>query len=124
MKKTILIVDDELPFVETVKASLEFEGYEIVAVHDGQTGLEKAREIKPDLILLDVMMPKMNGYQVCRELKQSDETKGVPIIVLTAKAQESDKYWGKEVGADEYITKPFEMDELLEKIKSLLKEEA
>lgn len=121
MKKKILIIDDEAPFVETINVRLEFEGYEVLSAGDGQEGLEKAREIKPDLILLDVMMPKMDGYQVCRMLKFDDNFKDIPIIMLTARAQDTDRKTGKEVGANDYISKPFEMDELLEKIKELLK---
>ena len=118
-KKKILLVDDEVFFVKTTKSRLEFEGYNVTVANDGQMALSKVQETKPDIILLDVMMPKMNGYQVCRALRQGNETKDIPIIMLTARAQESDKFWGTEVGTTAYITKPFEMEDLLEKIRLL-----
>lgn len=120
-QKKILIVDDESTFLEALQVRLEANGYSVVSASDGQEGLEKAKEEKPDMILLDVMMPKMNGYQVCRELKQNPETKGIKIIMLTAKAQESDKFWGQECGTDSYVTKPFENEELLKRIEEVLK---
>lgn len=120
MKKKILIVDDERDLVETLIFRLENAGYEVTAAYDGLQGLEKAREIGPDLILLDIMMPKMNGFQVCKELKIDDSTKNIIIIMLTAKAQDGDKFLGKNVGADDYVTKPFDGLVLLEKIKSKL----
>ena len=119
-RKRILIVDDEKDLVDILKARLEIEGYEILAAYDGQEGLEKAQEEKPDLILLDVMMPKMNGYQVCRLLKYDEEFQNIPVIIITARGQEQDKMTGDEVGADEYITKPFENGVLFAKIKELL----
>ena len=85
--------------------------------------LGKIPEEKPDLILLDIMLPEMNGYQVCRELKCNPETKTIPVVVVTAKSQESDKFWAKETGADDYLTKPFEMEELLQKIQDNLLED-
>lgn len=119
-KKKILVVDDEGELVKGLQIRLEASGFEVIAAFDGQEGLEKARDEKPDLILLDVMMPKMNGYQVCRELKNDENTKNIVVIMLTAKGQESDKFWGKEVGANDYVIKPFESSELMEKIKELL----
>jgi len=119
-RKRILIVDDEKDLVDILKTRLEIEGYEILAAYDGQEGLEKAQEEKPDLILLDVMMPKMNGYQVCRLLKYDEEFQNIPVIIITARGQEQDKMTGDEVGADEYITKPFENGVLFAKIKELL----
>jgi DNA-binding response OmpR family regulator len=122
MAKRILIVDDEKDLVDILKARLEIEGYEVLTAYDGQEGLEKAQEEKPDLILLDIMMPKMNGYQVCRLLKFDDEYKRIPIVIITARGQEQDKSTGEEVGANEYITKPFENGVLLAKIKELIGE--
>ncbi len=119
MSKRILIVDDEEDLVFILKARLEMEGYEILTAYDGQEGLTKAQEEKPNLILLDVMMPKMNGYQVCRLLKFDEEYRHIPIIMLTARGQDQDVATGKEVGADEYITKPFENDFLIAKINEL-----
>ncbi len=119
-KKRILIVDDERDIVETIQFMLESEGFECLTAYDGEDALLKARTENPDLILLDIMLPKINGYQVCRLLKSDEEYKHLPIIMLTAKVQESDKFWGKESGADDYVTKPFEMEKLIQKIQGYL----
>ena len=119
-KKRILIVDDERDIVETIQFMLESEGLECLTAYDGEDALLKARTENPDLILLDIMLPKINGYQVCRLLKSDEEYKHIPIIMLTAKVQESDKFWGKESGADDYVTKPFEMEKLIQKIQGYL----
>lgn len=118
----ILVIDDEHDLVETLTFRLEAAGYEVVSAFDGQEGLKKVKEEKPDLILLDVMMPKMDGYQVCRMLKFDQKFKDIPIIMLTARGQLQDKNIGKDVGANEYVTKPFESADLLERIKKLLKQ--
>lgn len=120
-KKRILLVDDEKDLVETLSFRLEANDYEVIAAYDGHEGLDKAKKEKPDLIILDLMLPKMDGYKVCRILKFDEKYKNIPIILFTARAQESDKKLGEEVGADTYITKPFEPQILLEKIKALLK---
>jgi len=99
---------------------LKSKGYDIVVAHSGEEALRKTKEERPDLILLDVMMPPPNGYQVCRTLKDDPEYKRIPIIFLTAKGTDSDKFWGMESGAEDYITKPFEADDLLAKIKALI----
>lgn len=117
----ILIVDDEADLAETIRFSLELEGYNVLVASDGEAGLNVARQEKPDLILLDLMLPKLDGYKVCRLLKFDERYKSIPILMLTAKTQEKDKILGKETGANEYLTKPFEMDELMAKIKSYLK---
>ena len=119
-KKNILLIDDERDLVETVEMSLKSKGYEVVTAFDGEEGLKVALETKPDIVILDLMMPKMNGYQVCWELKNNEVTKDLKVIMLTAKTQESDKFWGYETGADDYITKPFEMAELVKKIAKFL----
>lgn len=119
-KKRIMIVDDEKDLVETLTFRLEAAGYEVLAAFDGQEGLEKVRREKPDLILLDVMMPKLDGYQVCRMLKFDEKFKKTPVIMLTARGQEQDKNTGKTVGADAYMTKPFDSKALLDKIKELI----
>lgn len=119
-KKKILIVEDESVQSLTVKDRLEFEGYEVIIAVDGQEGLTKAKEEKPDLIMLDLMLPKMDGYKVCRMLKFDTKYKHISIIMFTARAQESDEKMGMEVGADAYITKPFEPAVLIAKIKELL----
>ena len=122
MTKKLFIADDELDFLSTLKARLEFEGFVVATAVDGKEALRKIREEKPDLVLLDVMMPKMNGYQVCRELKRDSTTESIPVVMVTAKSQESDRFWGKEVGADAYVTKPVDIDELIEKISGFLGE--
>ena len=116
--KKILLVDDETDLVETVRFSLEMEGFTVLVSHDGEDALKQARKENPDLIVLDIMLPKLDGYKVCRLLKFDERYKHIPILMLTAKTQEKDKTLGMEIGADEYITKPFEMDELMEKVKS------
>lgn len=120
--KKILIVDDEKDLVETLIFQLEAFGYEVVTANDGADGLEKAKTVKPDLIILDLMLPKMDGYKVCGLLKSDSRYAKIPIIMFTARAQASDIALGKEVGADAYITKPFEHDVLTGKIKELLRE--
>jgi len=120
-KKKILLVEDEKVLMETVTLRLEDNGYEVISAYDGFKGLEKAKKEKPDLIILDLMLPKMDGYKVCGLLKADTRYNKIPIIMFTARAQESDKKMGKEVGANAYITKPFEPQLLLEKIRELLK---
>jgi len=120
-KQRVLIVDDEKDIVETIKFRLEFEGFECLVAYEGEEALLKARRENPDLILLDIMLPKINGYKVCRLLKFDESYKHIPIIMLTAKTQETDKLTGKETGADEYVCKPFVMDELVKMITKYLK---
>jgi two-component system alkaline phosphatase synthesis response regulator PhoP len=121
-KKRILIVDDEPDLLETIQINLELEGYECLVAYDGFRGYERAQKEKPDLIILDVMLPGMNGYKVCRLLKFDEKFKHIPIIMLTAEAQEKDRLTGKETGADLYMTKPFSADKLLAKVKEYLRE--
>ena len=119
MSKTkILLVDDERDLVETMEMALEAKGYEVICAYDGDEGLKQAVATHPDIIILDLMMPKMNGYHVCWELKNNDTTREIKVIMLTAKTQESDKFWGHETGADDYITKPFEMSHLIQRIET------
>ncbi len=120
MLKKILIVDDEADLVETVRFPLEMEGFNVLVSYNGEDALNQARKEKPDLIILDLMLPKLDGYKVCRLLKFDEKYKHIPILMLTAKTQEKDKILGMETGADEYITKPFEMDDLMEKVKAYL----
>ncbi len=117
----ILIVDDEPDLVETIRFALELEGYKVLVAVNGEEGLNTARQEKPDLILLDLMLPKLDGYKVCRLLKFDERYKSIPILMLTARTQDKDRILGKETGANEYLTKPFDMDELMAKIKSYLK---
>jgi two-component system alkaline phosphatase synthesis response regulator PhoP len=118
--KKILVVDDEVDLVETVRFPLEMEGFDVLVSYNGEDALNQARKESPDLIILDLMLPKLDGYKVCRLLKFDERYKHIPILMLTAKTQEKDKILGKETGADEYITKPFEMDYLMEKVKAYL----
>ncbi|MFC1646368.1 response regulator transcription factor, partial [Candidatus Omnitrophota bacterium] len=109
--------------VEMVTMRLEASGYEVISAADGQEALDKARQEKPDLIILDLMLPKMDGYKVCGLLKADVRYNRIPIIIFTARAQESDQKMGEEAGADAYITKPFDSEVLLSKIEVLLKKE-
>lgn len=123
MSKKLLIVDDEKDMVFAVKLQLEANGFDVITAHDGQAALELARKEKPDLLILDLMLPKIDGYKVCRMLKFDEKYKHIPIIMFTARIQKSDEKLGYEVGADAYVTKPFELPVLLSKIRELLKEE-
>lgn len=116
MSRRILIVDDEKNIVDILRFNLEREDYEVLSAYDGREGLRLAREGAPDLILLDVMLPYMDGFEVCRALR--DEGNGVPIIMITAREGETDKVLGLELGADDYITKPFSIRELLARVKA------
>jgi twitching motility two-component system response regulator PilH len=109
----ILVVDDSPSMLNMMSAPLKEKGYDIVTAADGEEALEKAQGEKPDLILLDVILPKKNGFQVCRQLKTAPETKDIKIILVTTKDQESDKFWGLKQGADEYMTKPFTSEDLV-----------
>ena len=118
----ILVIDDETQLIEMVQMRLEAAGYEVITASDGQEGLDKAKSVEPDLILCDVMMPKMDGYKVCGLLKNDSRYSKIPLILFTARAQQDDQDVGDEVGADAYITKPFEPPVLLAKIKELLEQ--
>lgn len=116
-KPHILLVDDEPNIVKIISRRLAFEGFEVSVAVDGEMALEKAHALKPDLILLDVMLPKISGYEVCRQLKLDPRFKKIPIIMLTALAQQKDEELGFEVGTDAYMRKPFKTQQLLDKIK-------
>lgn len=118
MSSRILIIDDEKPIVEILKYNLEKNGYSTIEAYDGEEGLRLAQEKNPDLILLDVMLPKMDGFTVLRILRQTMTT---PILMLTAKEEEVDKVLGLELGADDYVTKPFSMRELIARVKANLR---
>jgi two-component system phosphate regulon response regulator PhoB len=115
----ILIVEDERSLTKVLTYNLQREGYEVVLAHDGQEGLRKAQTLLPDLILLDLMLPVMGGLEVCRELRAGERTREIPIIMLTAKAEETDQIVGFSMGADDYVTKPFSIKVLLQRIKAL-----
>ena len=117
-KKTVLIVEDEKNIVDIIRFNLQRTGYDTLEAYDGEAGLAMAREKKPDLILLDVMMPKMMGFDVCRALREEGDN--VPVIILTAREEEEDKILGLEIGADDYITKPFNMEVLKLRINKII----
>lgn len=117
--ETILIIEDDPTMLRGLKDNFEFEGYRVQTATDGDLGLKAALKIKPDLIVLDLMLPKINGYEVCRFLRE--EQLDMPIIMLTAKGQESDKVLGLKLGADDYVTKPFSIKELLARAEAFLR---
>jgi DNA-binding response OmpR family regulator len=119
-KNRILIVDDEPDIVEALQTRLEQERFECLTAYDGNGGLELARAQKPDLIILDIMLPNLDGYKVCRLLKFQKEFKRIPIIMLTARDRAEDRLLGEQTGVDYYMTKPFSMDKLVTKIKQFL----
>lgn len=117
----IMVVDDEKHILELVSFNLEREGYQVISAVDGAQCLELARTLAPDLIVLDVMLPGIDGLEVCRELRKNNKTKSIPIIMLSAKAEELDRVLGLEIGADDYVTKPFSPRELVARIKARLR---
>jgi DNA-binding response OmpR family regulator len=121
MKRKILVVDDEPDAVELIEFSLKAAGYTVAAAADGEAALEKARTLLPDLIVLDLMLPEVDGLEVCKILRRDPKTSGIPIIMLTAKAAEFDRVLGLELGADDYVTKPFSPRELVLRVKRLLR---
>ena len=122
MGKTVLIVEDEQNIVDILSFNLEREGYDTLEAYDGNTGLQLALEQNPDLVLLDLMLPGMDGFEVCRRIRESGSA--VPILMLTAREEETDKVLGLELGADDYITKPFGMRELLARVKANIRRSA
>lgn len=121
MQNKILVTDDSPTIVAMIKEFLGSAGYNVITASDGQEALDKCKKDRPDLIILDLMLPKIDGYKVCAMLKFDKNYSKIPIIILTARAGESDKDLGLEVHADAYITKPFEPDALLTKVKELIK---
>lgn len=119
-KPRVLLVDDEPSIVKMVGKRLEVEGFQVAVAFDGQDGLAKARAESPDLIILDLMLPRLNGYEVCSMLKQDARYRKIPIVLFTAKTQEKDEKLGMECGADAFIRKPFKAPELMGKIRDLL----
>ncbi len=118
MQKKVLIVDDEKNIVDIIAFNLKKEGFLVIKAGDGEEGLRKTFELKPDIILLDIMMPKMDGYETCKKIREKLQT---PIIMLTARAEEVDKVLGLELGADDYVTKPFGIRELVARVKANLR---
>jgi DNA-binding response OmpR family regulator len=119
-KKIILAVDDEPNILMSIEFILDMEGYEVHTARDGDDALEAAERVRPDLILLDINMPRKDGYEVCRILRKREHMAGTKVIMLTAKGQTLERKKGLEVGADEYVTKPFSADELLNAIRTCL----
>ena len=123
-KIRILLVDDEPSIVKMVGKRLEVEGFEVSIAMDGQDGLKKAQTETPDLMILDLMLPKLNGYEVCTMLKQDARFQKMPIVMFSAKAQDKDEKLGRECGADAYVRKPFKAQELIDQIKALVPQAA
>ena len=119
-KGKILVVDDEVNITQILEFSIGAEGYEVVTAANGEEAIDKARREQPDLIILDVMMPKIDGYEACRILKANPLTKGIPVVLLAAKGRDIDKRLGYEVGATDYIIKPFSPNKLIDRIHQLL----
>ncbi len=120
-RKKVLVVDDEYDLVELIESRLEANGYEVVKAINGMTGLQKAKDELPDVIILDVSMPQIDGFSVCRIIKSNPKLRDIPIIMLTSRTAKSDRKLGKEIQADAYMTKPFEASNLLGKIEQLAK---
>lgn len=123
-KTRILIVEDDRALASVVEYNLVQSGYDVIVTHDGQDGLNQAKLKLPDLILLDLMVPVIDGLEVCRRLRSGSDTAAIPVIMLTAKSEETDQVVGYSVGADDYVTKPFSVKVLMERIKSLLRRQS
>ena len=121
MARTILVIDDEPELVKLLDYNLTKAGYLVLGAKDGETGLAAARKHAPDAVILDVMMPGLDGWEVCKRLRQDTGTSAIPILMLTAKAEEGDRVLGLELGADDYVSKPFGVRELLARVKALLR---
>jgi len=120
MPATILVVDDDPVILQLLQVNFEMEGFEVLTAADGQEGVDRTRADRPDIVVSDVMMPRMSGLELVTVLKGDPDTAGIPIVLLTAKAQQADVATGLDVGADDYITKPFEPLELVERVNRLL----
>lgn len=118
---TILVVEDEHDILDLLDYNLHQEGFQVLKAVDGLEGLRLAQRERPDLIILDLMLPKMDGKEVCRRIRQGEETRGIPVLMLTAKAEEVDRIIGFEIGADDYVTKPFSPRELVLRVQAILK---
>jgi DNA-binding response OmpR family regulator len=117
----VLVVDDEEYIQHILNFSFGAEGYDVVTAADGEEGIKKAKAEKPDIIVLDIMMPKMDGYEACKRLKTDPNTKGIPVILLTAKGREVDRKLGSQAGADDYVVKPFSPGRLIERVEGMMK---
>src|SRR5712692_6339039 len=119
--KRILIIEDDRDIVELVRYNLANEGFQVSAASDGSTGLSTLKKSPPDLLLLDLMLPKLSGLEICREIRRDESLNRLPILMLTARGDEADRVVGLEMGADDYVTKPFSPRELLARVKALLR---
>jgi len=117
---TVLVVDDDPVILKLLEVNFEMEGFEVVRAADGFEGLERARAVRPDIVVLDVMMPRMTGYEVAKALREDDDTAHIPIIFVTARAQSTDVERGMELGVDDYVTKPFDPLDLIARVNALL----
>jgi DNA-binding response OmpR family regulator len=120
-KAKVLVVDDEEYIQHILNFSFGAEGYDVVTASDGEEGIDKAKNEKPDVIVMDIMMPKLDGYEACKRLKSDPETKGIPVILLTAKGRDVDRKLGSEAGADDYVVKPFSPGRLIERVEGIMK---
>ena len=120
-KQKVLVIDDEENIIEFIRLGLRYEGFHVESASDGEQGVTAAQRINPDLVILDVMMPGIDGLEVCRRLRDNPTTHDVPILMLTAKDEVKDRIIGLKTGADDYLTKPFDFDELLERIRAILR---
>jgi len=117
----VLVVDDEEYIQHILNFSFGAEGYDVVTASDGEEGVSKAKDEKPDVIVMDIMMPKMDGYEACKQIKTDPQTKDIPVILLTAKGRDADRKLGSEVGADDYVVKPFSPGRLIERVEGIMK---
>jgi twitching motility two-component system response regulator PilH len=118
---TVMLVEDNLSQREMIASVLRENGIEVISVQDGLEALNQVERIRPDLVVLDIIMPRLNGYEVCRRLKSNPVTQQVPVVMCSSKGEEFDRYWGMKQGADAYITKPFIAQELVQTVRNLLK---
>lgn len=121
MQDTVLVIEDEADVVDLLRYNLNRAGFTVLIANDGAEGLEEARKNRPDVIILDLMMPRLNGYEVCKALKKDPETETLPILMLTAKSEPNERISGLELGADDYLTKPFSPRELVLRVQALLR---
>src|SRR5258706_46667 len=119
--KRVLLIEDDRDIVELVRYNLEREGFQVVAANDGATGLVQVRKSPPDMLLLDLMLPKLSGLEICRDIRRDQALNRLPILMLTARGEEADRVVGLEMGADDYVTKPFSPRELVARVKALLR---
>lgn len=121
LRSRILVIEDDKDIVELVRYNLEKEGYQVTASSDGATGLAQLRKSPPDLLILDLMLPKLSGLEICKEIRRDERLGRLPVLILTARGEEADRVVGLELGADDYVTKPFSPRELVARVKALLR---